>query len=137
MNYQQEYKRLRAKHLTVKAAREAARINTVFEKAEQKNLARFNIVPDETVYDDSYIDTWTDKTEEERAQEKKELWARIERDGVWVIYTEKHVHCKHCNTWRWQATDSCGGFVGDDWKDSGYDTDCKLMTLKALGLWKD
>ena len=30
---------------------------------------------------------------------------------------------------RWQHADSCFGFVGDDWKHSGYDTDIMRATL--------
>jgi len=78
------------------------------------------VVPDEVEYDDSYIDTW-DETPEHKAQAKRELWARIEREGVWGLVGE--VKCQACGAW--EIVHAVGGFVGDDWKDSGYDSDTR------------
>lgn len=86
---------------------------------------RVYIEVDEVPYDDSYIDTWDD-TDEKKALLKKELWDRIERDGVWGVVGE--VKCKACGAW--EIVDAVGGFVGDDWKDSGYDTDVLEATQK-------
>jgi hypothetical protein len=33
---------------------------------------------------------------------------------------------------KWQHADSCFGFVGEDWKYSGYDTDIMQVTLNAI-----
>lgn len=80
---------------------------------------RLSLVVDELDYDDSYIDTWDDISDEEKAQAKRELWERIERDGVWCL--DGQVQCTSCGTW--ESIDHCCGFVGMDWKDSGYDSD--------------
>lgn len=82
---------------------------------------RVRVVPDNEVeYDDSYIDTW-DETDERKAQAKKELRARIESDGVWGLVGE--VKCKCCGAW--EIIHAVGGFVGEDWKGSGYDEDTR------------
>jgi hypothetical protein len=47
----------------------------------------------------------------------------VDRDGVWGIVGE------YFDGERWQHADSCFGFVGDDWKNSGYDTDIMRATL--------
>jgi hypothetical protein len=134
MTYQNEYKRLRAKDWNAKDARRVALINAAFDKAEQGGLVRFRVLPDESIYDDSYIDTWTHETEEARKEAKKELWEKIEREGVWGILAEIHVKCSHCGADRWDASDSVLAFVGEDWKDSGYDTDVKGSALQAVGI---
>jgi len=47
---------------------------------------------------------------------------------------EKHFHCDACGADRWDHMDSCWGFVGDDWKDSGYDIDFKEAGLRKIGI---
>lgn len=85
---------------------------------------RVSIKEDDDMYDDSYIDTWGE-SEEEVIRLKKELWDRIENEGVWGLVGE--VKCKCCGSWT--TTDSVWGFVGDDWKNSGYD-DYIIKTTK-------
>jgi len=109
-------------------------IEDKFQKAEEEGLLRFQVLPDEEMYDDSYVDTWTDVSEEERVKEKLDLWRRIEREGVWGVVVEKHFHCDACGADRWDHVDSCWGFVGDDWKDSGHDLDFKEAGLIAIGI---
>ena len=133
MNYKDEYKRLRAKNWNHIDSRNTAKINCAFEKAEAKELVRFRVISDDLPYDDSYIDTWPE-SDEEKAKTKKQLWARIEREGVWCILVEKHITCKHCGSDRWEQLEHCCGFVGEDWKDSGYDTDFKRTALEAIGV---
>ena len=86
---------------------------------------RLRLVPDDTRYDDSYIDTWHDVSENKREQVRRELWARIEQDGVCGVIGE------YWNGQEWEHADSCFGFVGDDWRDSGYDCDIMAETLEA------
>lgn len=85
---------------------------------------RLRIVPDD-YYDDSYLDTWTDIRESERERIRKELWRRIESDGAWGVIGE------YWNGDEWESVDSCSGFVGEDWHNSGYDTDIMHATISA------
>jgi hypothetical protein len=73
---------------------------------------RVRIVPDEVMYDDSYIDTWNE-TDGRKAWHKQELWNRIERDGIWAIVGE--VKCVTCGAWEHAA--SAGGFIGTIGRD--------------------
>ena len=126
MNLHQEYRRLRALgHVALSAMRDA-RTAVAWEKAERTGLVRLDVVPDEEMYDDSYIDTWDDKSQAWRDRERKKLWALIEREGVYGLRSQLRVDG------RWQDVDTCWGFIGDDWKDSGYDGDMKLAALDAL-----
>ena len=109
-------------------------IEDKFQKAEADGLLRFRVLPDEEMYDDSYIDTWTDVSDEEKIKEKLDLWRRIEREGIFGIVVEKHFHCDACGADCWDHMDSCWGFVGDDWKDSGYDIDFKEAGLRKIGI---
>jgi hypothetical protein len=55
--------------------------------------------------------------------DRKEFRARVNREGVWGIIGE------YFDGEQWQHADSCFGFVADDWKNSGYDTDIMRVTL--------
>ena len=97
---------------------------------------RLRIEPDDSPYDDSFIDTWNDNVtimldgrQLDNVEYRKDLWNRIEFDGVWGIIGE------FWNGQEWEHADSCWGFIGDDWKDSGYDTDIMQETLAALAAW--
>jgi len=106
---------------------EIERINNAFEELQQIGLLRFRIVPDETYYDDSYVDTW-DISEAEKAKTKKEISKRIKDEGVWGIAVDKK--CSECG--RWDEVDSVYGFIGNEYENSGYDTDMKAAGLKAI-----
>lgn len=86
---------------------------------------RLLIEPDREMYDDSYIDTWTDLRETDRERIRSNLRDRINRDGAWNVVGE------FWNGQEWECTDSCCGFVGDDWENSGYDTDIMSATIDA------
>lgn len=58
-------------------------------------------------------------------RDREEFIAKINADGVWGVIGE------YFNGETWQHADSCFGFVGDDWKHSGYDTDIMYATLTA------
>lgn len=68
--------------------------------------ARVRIVPDEGMFDDSFIDTWTDMAADERASARADLWRQIERDGVWGFVAEREF------AGRWIHVTSCWAFVG-------------------------
>jgi hypothetical protein len=55
--------------------------------------------------------------------DRKEFIAKVDREGAWGIIGE------YFDGEQWQHADSCSGFVGDDWKNSGYDTDIMRATL--------
>jgi hypothetical protein len=86
---------------------------------------RLRIEWDDSPYDDSYIETWHDLTESQRDKIKADLWSRIERNGVVGVIGE------YWNGTEWVHADSCWGFIGDDWQNSGYDTDIMAATLDA------
>lgn len=64
-------------------------------------------------------------------RQRKEEIERIERDGVWGIVSK--VKCPTCG--EWNQADSVWGFIGDDWKESGYDLDVKAAALREAGVW--
>ena len=68
---------------------------------------RTRIEPDQEPFDDSYIDTWGDQTQEERDKTRSELWGQIEAEGVWGIIREKRCHA--CG--QWEHVDSIWGIV--------------------------
>ena len=125
MTQQSEYLRLRHKGWPASNAWRAAKVNEAFASAEAEGLVRVSCEP-ESYYDDSYIDTWDD-SEKEKEKLRKELWTRIEQEGCWICGTQ-YLDPIH----GWTRVDSIGGFIGDDWKDSGYDVDSKSQALEAL-----
>lgn len=100
-----------------------AKIKAEFDKRDDVRLVW---IPDESTYDDSYIDTWTDQTPTQRARARKDLWDMIERDGVWGLVSE--VRCDCCDDWR--QVDSCWGFVGQD--AHGYEYDIMAAALAEV-----
>ncbi len=76
-------------------------------------------------YDDSYINEWDNLSKKKKVIYRDALWDRIERDGVWCLVGE------YWDGSEWVHADSCCSFIGDDWKDSGTDTDIMAMTISA------
>lgn len=109
-----------------------AQVNAHWDRKESAGLVRMTIEPDELCsYDDLAGDMFNPKANPDInpsliAKQEKEFKDRIDRDGVWGIVTE------YFDGEAWQQADSCWGFVGDDWKDSGYDIDAKEAALDAL-----
>jgi hypothetical protein len=91
---------------------------------------RLRIVADECVdLDNLFGDTYSHKAnpdipESRLERERKQEIDRVNRDGVWGVVGE------FFDGEAWQHADSCWGFVGEDWKDSGYDTDIMHSTLE-------
>jgi len=104
-------------------------INIAFEELQQMGMLRFRVVPDETFYDDSYIDTW-EISESDKIKAKKEISEKIEEEGVWGIVVDKK--CSECG--QWDEVDSVYGFIGNEYEGSGYDVDVKASGLKAITL---
>jgi hypothetical protein len=83
---------------------------------------RLRLVPDETCsLEDLEGDCFNPKANPDipasQLQRDHEAFiAKVNREGVWGIVGE------FFDGERWQHADSCFGFVGDDWKNSGHDT---------------
>lgn len=121
MNRKQEYERLRRLGWTAINAWRTAGANTRFAELEARGLVRVVCEPDECLtIDDLFGEGGTER-------ELKAFEARCERDGVWHYATEYLDPIDG-----WTHADSCGGFVGDDWQDSGYDADMKEAAIEAL-----
>lgn len=142
-----EYRRLRALGWRAKWAFSAARDRVAFDALggevveycdnpkrapdDDDPQLRVRIVPDNDADMDNLMgDTFNPKANPDipkarMDRERAEFVARVERDGVYGIVGE---------VWdgeRWEHVDSCWGFVGDDWKDSGYLEDCMSATVDA------
>lgn len=119
-----EYWRLRAKGWPASQAYRAAKVHATFQNCDN---VRLDLVPDETSYDDSYIDSW-DTTVNQIKLAKKELWERIERNGVWGLLGQYRANDES----PWVTVYSLWGLIGDEWRDSSYDVDAKEEALEAL-----
>ena len=64
--------------------------------------------------------------QDEFADYRRAEYARANNDGVWGI-----VGVYHGRNVKGTA-DSCWGFIGEDWKDSGYDIDIKANTIEQF-----
>lgn len=53
-------------------------------------------------------------------------------DGVWGLVAEYRCSC----CYSWLVADSVWGFVGDDWRDSGYDTSLMEAAMEARATQK-
>ena len=123
----QEYERLRRKDWPAKDALRAAKVRDQWDDLENEGKVRIVSEPSPDLYDDSYIDTWTDVSQAKREQARKELWARIERDGVWMYASEFWDE----EIQDWKSADAIGDFVGNEFRDSGYDTDLREAAIEA------
>ena len=121
-----EYKRLRSQGWRAQQALRAARVRDRFTDLEDVGLVKIEAEPEFEVYDDTYIDTWGLSPEKVK-QEKKKLWALIEREGCW-IYTS---YFRRDDKSEWIAVDSVGMCIGH-LKDSGYDVDLMAAAIEAL-----
>lgn len=111
-----------------------AKFQAEWDRLESAELVRLNIVPDTCAdVDDLLGDTFNPvanpdipaaRLERERAAEIE----RINRDGVYGVIGE----FRPTTNGAWIESDSCYGFVGDDWKGSGYDLDIMRTTIDAL-----
>jgi hypothetical protein len=121
-----EYMRLRRKGWTSSAALRAARVNLAFDS--NKGFVKLEAEPE----CDSYWDVWGENcanlSERDWKREKKSIEERLETHGYWTLVA----YARASEDDEWTAVDSCGGFLGDDLKDNGYDTDLKHAALDWL-----
>lgn len=97
----------------------------------KRGNVRLRVVPDETCsLEDLEGDCFNPKANpdipaSQLQRDREEFIAKVNREGVWGIVGE------YFDGEAWQHADSCFGFVGDDWRHSGYDTDIMRATLDA------
>lgn len=141
----QEYRKLR-KPAWYKTSCHQLRASTALEMARYKinvqtawdtaNNVRLRIEPDyDADLDDLLGETYDHKANPDinpakLDRERQEEIDRINRLGVYGIIGE--YRCPRCH--QWKVADSVWGFVGDDWKESGYDLDVMHETLVTAGL---
>ncbi len=103
-----------------------------FADLEARGLVRLHAEPDGELYDDSFIDDFEHLSDEGKKREKKQLWAQIEREGVWYYagqYREKgrtpvgyETSARVRNSEKgWETADGIGGIIGTDLSDYRYD----------------
>jgi hypothetical protein len=101
------------------------------EHNPQRGDVRLRIVPDDyATFEDLTGDVYStsanpDIPASRLKREAKIEMERINRLGVVGIIGE------YFDGEQWQHADSCFGFVGDDWKNTGYDTDIMQSALDA------
>lgn len=129
MDIRKEYRRLRGIGWTATEAFRAAKVRTAWEYAESAGIVSLEVVPDDSwlTFDDLMGDTFNraanpDIPESRMAREEKAERERFERDGVVGIVAKAHG----------EHVDSVWGFIGDDWKDSGYDVDLMAAALAVV-----
>lgn len=120
---QREYARLRSKQWSAKEALNAAKVNVSFAVFEREGYVRLRVEADDI--DLPFLDD-RDVFEETAANAAR---ARCSREGVWGFIVEA---LNPLGAGVWHQIDSTWGFIGDDWKDSGYDTDAKKAAIKWL-----
>jgi hypothetical protein len=126
-----EYKRLRALGWKAELALEAARNLSIWEFARAAGLVKLEVAEDtSSTMDDLKGETFCPKVNPgihpDRLKHEEQCFERrVEQDGVSGLVG------KYWDGRRWVIADSCWGFVGDDWKDSGYDQDIRAATLAA------
>lgn len=122
-----EYRRLRNKGYAAHEAWRAAHVLEAFRVAEEADLVKLETECEFDYYDDSYVDTWGLSPARVK-RIKTGLAERIEREGHWIVVTYARAHTSD----EWSAVDSVGGFIGQDYLDSGYDTDLRQASLTRL-----
>lgn len=137
------YLRERRKGNNARAAWRNVLVNALWDTLDYgdkdgRTLVRLRIVPDDADFNNLCGDTFDLKYNPnirpaKLARELAEFREKVERDGVWGVIGEFRTSAKE----PWQHADSCWEFVGDDWKDSGYDVDIKEETLRQLRVAQD
>lgn len=118
---QREYLRQRKLGQPAKIAFMYAKTRIEFNRLESSGLARLITKPDDCP-DLSFLD------QDCFADVRKSEYERANRDGVCGLIGEYRVD-KHSP---WIEADAVWGFIGDDWKDSGYDADIMRSTIDQL-----
>lgn len=115
-------------------------IDTRFSELEKLGLVRIRIEPDyicdlEYLLGDGFKPEVCPEIDPEELEKQKQAEIRqINNEGVWGIVGEYlKPECTHCKRKAsWEHVDSIWGFIGDSWKNSGYDADIKAATIAAF-----
>jgi hypothetical protein len=116
------YRRERSIGLTAEQAWHAAKVRRRF--AQLDGQVRLDIQPEQSMTLEDLVGEGATKAQLD------EIRARAESEGVWVVVAQVHVSYPDGHE-RWEPVDSTGGFVGDDWKDSGYDIELMQSAIDA------
>jgi hypothetical protein len=95
-------------------------MQVTWDKLESAGLVRLEIVPDDSP-DLSFLD------QKEFSRYRQKGYDRANNDGVWGIVGQYRMD----EDSDWMNADSVFGFIGDDWKGSGYDTDIERNTIQS------
>lgn len=111
-------------------AREALRDARIVAAFEANAEVRLRVEYDQRAnFDDLAGDMFNPKydglTHSQRERERKAFEERVRDEGATGIIGE------YFDGEDWQRADSVWGFIGDDWKDSGYDVDVMSAALDA------
>ena len=126
------YRKERARGVLAKWAIMHARTMVRWNELDE-DCVRLRVEPDELIcMDDLKGDVFnplvnTDIQESKLLREEKEFEERVYQDGVVGIIGEYLCPC--CG--EWVEADACWGFVGDDWKGSGYDHDVMRAAVES------
>lgn len=107
-----------------------------WEALEDAGLVRLDIVPDYDIDLDNILGTCYDIDSvgrfdggKRRLDKQREMEIdRINREGVWGVVGQYRLYDND----QWENANSCSGFVGSEWKDSGCDMDIMAETVEAL-----
>lgn len=133
MDTHKEYKRLRKAGWAPPYAIRAARIARQWARLEKLGLVRLRVAPDEHAdIEDLEGGCFSPRANpcvrpSTLERQRKALHDRIDQEGVWGIIGEYRAP-----DGSWEYGDGCWGFVGEDWRGSGYDDDIRGSTIRAL-----
>lgn len=65
--------------------------------------------------------------------DRQSEYDRAQNEGGWGIVGQ--FRCPRCG--QWESADSVWGFIGDDWRGSGYDTDVWELTMDEYDKARD
>lgn len=136
---QREYLRMRKSGFIARIALDYAKTRIEWrarewdehEREPESGTVRLRVVADDSAdLDDLKGDCFNPKVNDnvsrsQLARQELAFEEQVNRDGVWGIIGE---------VWTgetWEHADSCFGFVGDGWRESGYDLDIMRATLDA------
>ena len=106
------YSRERSLGFQASVALRNAKTRHQWDDMQARSVVALRVVPD-----DSPDLSWADEKTLECAR----------RDGVWGLVAEYRCSCCHS----WVIAGSVWGFIGGDWRDSGYDTTLMAEAMEA------
>jgi hypothetical protein len=119
---QRYYVKYRGKNYPASVALRAAKIRTEWDSLECDGLVRIEVLSEIDSYESIY-------GREEDDKYRREINARIENEGFYIYEVQYRLSE---DSEEWVTVDSLGGFIGDDWFDSGYDIDMMASAIDAL-----